>query len=138
MFRTSTRIRITFAALGLAAGGLLVVAPARASEPTPPIPIIPTFCPINWTNVIWGTPQRDEIHGTDENDLIIGLGGNDVILGGEGRDTLVGGDGDDILGGGPANDCILGGNGADESVLWVFSSENGHDTDSSVSYRYEY
>jgi Ca2+-binding RTX toxin-like protein len=138
MFRTSTRIRVTSAVLGLAAGGVLVAAPARAADPVPPIPILPTSCSVNWSNVIVGTPGRDELVGTDANDLILGLGGNDLIWGLDGRDTLLGGDGNDIIGGGPGNDCILGGAGDDESVLWVFSTENGWDTDSSVSYRYEY
>lgn len=123
------------AAISLAAGGLLAVAPAHAGASPPEVPL---GCPINWTNVIIGTPGDDVLQGTAANDLILGLGGDDVVYGGGGRDTILGGNGDDLLAGGPGDDCVVGGAGNDESVLWLYSVPNGDDDSYSVQFRYEY
>ena len=120
--RTSTVLGL---ALALSSGAVLLAAPAQAVV-NPPVPIVPDVCPVNWTNVIVG------------NDLIVGLGGPDLIYGGGGRDTILGGDGNDIIAGGPGDDCILGGAGDDDSVLFMFTQQNGNDTSSSVNYRYQY
>ncbi len=138
MFRTSIRIRVTSAVLGLAAGGILVVTPAAVADPViiptnPPIP----GCPIGYTNIIVGTPGADEIYGTDESDLILGYGGDDYLMGGRGRDIIVGGNGDDDLSGLEGNDCIVGGAGDDESFRYEYVAD-GDDTEYSVTARYEY
>jgi hypothetical protein len=122
-------------------GLLLAAAPAGAAVPQPPSPVSLTIvypCPINWTNVIIGTDQDDDIAGTPGNDLILGLGGDDVIYGDAGQDTIVGGNGDDTLAGAQDDDCILGGAGADESVLFYYTVPNGSDDSYSVAYRYQY
>jgi Ca2+-binding RTX toxin-like protein len=132
--RTATVLGL---ALALSSGAVLLAAPAQAVV-NPPIPIVPDVCPVNWTNVIVGSNSDDSLVGTDGNDLIVGLGGRDVIYGGGGRDTILGGDGNDVIAGGPGDDCILGGAGDDDSVLFMFTQQNGNDTSSSVTYRYQY
>jgi Ca2+-binding RTX toxin-like protein len=133
--------RLASVLAGATASILLVAAPAGAEPSQPPVPVaLPPIleCLTPWTNVIVGTAQNDDLVGTDANDLIIGLGGNDNIYGAEGRDTILGGNGNDVMGGGPDDDCIIGGAGDDESVLWVFSVENGNDDSYSVAFRYQY
>jgi Ca2+-binding RTX toxin-like protein len=108
--------------------------------PWPGAVVIPSAlaCATQWTTVIVGTGQDDQLHGTPGNDLIIGLGGDDTIVAGAGQDTILGGEGDDVLAGGPGDDCILGGPGDDESVLWLYTVPNGTDDSHSVTFRYEY
>ena len=140
MIRHAARLSAVLA--GVTATGLLLApVPAGAVEPQPlvPVPLSIVYpCPVNWTNVIVGTDQGDDIVGTSGNDLILGLGGDDVIYGGGGRDTILGGNGDDILAGAQDDDCILGGAGADVSVLFCYTVPNGNDESYSVAYRYEY
>src|SRR6478609_6433313 len=139
MFRSTLRPALVVA--GSAAALLLAALPAQAAPSQPPTPIaLPAVleCVTPWTNVIVGTPGRDDLQGTDGNDLILGLGGNDTIYGGGGRDTILGGDGDDILIGGPGNDCIIGGAGSDHSIQFMFTMDNGTDDTYSAEYRYQY
>ena len=139
MIRHPARLSAVLA--GVTAPGLLLAAPAGAVEPQPPVPVpLPIVypCPVNWTNIIVGTDQDDDIVGTSGNDLILGLGGDDVIYGDGGRDTILGGNGDDILAGAQDDDCILGGAGADESVLFYYTVPNGNDDSYSVAYSYQY
>jgi Ca2+-binding RTX toxin-like protein len=136
MFRRTARF--TTAAAGLAAGGLLVTAPAPAQADPDIIEVPPPVCSIFYTNVVTGTAGDDVLRGTGANDLILGLGGDDVIYGAGGRDIIRGGDGDDVLIGGPADDCVRGGSGADESVQYLYTEPNGNDDSHSVLFRYEY
>jgi|GEM_PF-4555414 len=82
--------------------------------------------------VIWGTPEADELIATDKDstiyalsgddyvdggvgdDVIYGEEGNDYLIGQEGNDLLFGGEGDDIIRGWPGEDELYGGNGNDE------------------------
>jgi Ca2+-binding RTX toxin-like protein len=134
MFRHTARLASV--AVGLTAGGLLLAAPAQAD--VIPVGLPPLVCPIVYTNVIVGTDGVDALLGTPANDLIIALGGDDYVYGGGGRDTILGGEGNDVIGGGPGDDCILGGPGDDESILWLYTVQNGNDESSSVQFRYQY
>ena len=134
MFRHTARLASV--AVGLTAGGVLLAAPAQAD--VTPIGLPPLVCPILYTNVIIGTEDDDALLGTPANDLILALGGDDYVYGGGGRDTIIGGDGDDVMAGGPGDDCILGGAGDDESILWLYSVQNGNDDSYSVQFRYQY
>ena len=141
MFRHGNRLTSILAGIaGVAASGLLVAAPAGASEVQQqdlvPLPSI-LECATQWTNIIIGTQQDDDIRGTDANDLIIGLGGDDDIYGGAGRDTILGGNGDDVLEGAQGDDCIIGGLGDDDSVQRYFLPD-GNDDSYSVRMNYQY
>ena len=134
-------LRLTSVIAAVTGSVLLAAGPASALEIQPPTPVpSPSTleCSTPWTNVIFGTPNDDDLEGTDANDLIIGLGGNDSIYGGGGRDTLLGGDGNDVLVGAADDDCIIGGAGVDDSVLFIYTSPNGTDDSHSVRARYQY
>jgi trimeric autotransporter adhesin len=61
------------------------------------------YAPTEGDDVIYGSPQTDNLSG---------LGGNDTIYGREGDDTLDGGTGNDVLYGQAGNDTLDGGTGS--------------------------
>ncbi len=64
-------------------------------------------------DIIFGTPNADNLAGGEGNDLLFGMDSDDYIVGGNGRDRLDGGNGNDTLLGGIGDDLIFGGIGDD-------------------------
>ena len=86
--------------VGLVAGVVLSIHPARVALPEP-------------SCTITGTSGADTLIGTSGDDVICGLGGDDIIKGLGGADVLYGGPGADKLFGGPGDDTLDGGYGID-------------------------
>ena len=82
--------------LGLVAGVVLIMSPARAALPEPPCNLTGT----PGADVLTGTPDDDVICGLGGDDILKGLGGNDLLKGDGGADKLFGGQDDDTLDGG--------------------------------------
>jgi Ca2+-binding RTX toxin-like protein len=79
---------------------------------------------LSGNNLLFGTPESDELDGEGGNDVVVGGAGDDLLWGGEGddyldgqsgSDQLYGGDGDDILVGGSGEDILVAGKGNNES-----------------------
>jgi Ca2+-binding RTX toxin-like protein len=66
------------------------------------------------SNVIKGTPGKNEIKGTNANDLIRADAGDDQVDGGNSDDVIFGDDGKDNLKGGNQNDRLYGDAGNDK------------------------
>ena len=81
------------------------------------IAISPFFGPgdlvLNWTPLILGTPESDDLMGTPGDDEIRARGGSDLLRGRGGNDTLFGGRGPDREYGGTGDDFVLDRAGVD-------------------------
>ena len=99
---------------------LTVVSGTSCNDPSPDPENVAT---IN-ADIIYGSPDADNINGDNGNDQIFGCAGNDNLNGENGNDLVDGGEGDDhvnggtgggddVLIGGPGDDTLDGGNGGD-------------------------
>ncbi|MFH0824871.1 MAG: calcium-binding protein, partial [Pseudomonadota bacterium] len=102
-----------------------------------------TYTPTDQDDVIYGSPDVDELsglggndtiyglasadilYGNDQDDQLFGNAGADTLEGGSGADRLYGEDDPDILIGGLDDDYAAGGPGND---VYRFSRGDGHDT----------
>jgi Ca2+-binding RTX toxin-like protein len=83
------------------------------------------YTPTEGDDLIYGSPESDDLRGLDGNDTIYGRDGDDTISGDAGSDRLFGGVGADTLDGGPGNDILDGGTG---NNTYLFGRGYGQDT----------
>ncbi|MFN4264433.1 MAG: putative Ig domain-containing protein [Aquabacterium sp.] len=69
------------------------------------------------SEILYGSPEGDELIGTDKSSTLYGREGNDTLSGGGGRDNLLGEQGDDTLDGGADRDYLYGGTGSNRYVV---------------------
>ena len=74
--------------------------------------------------VLFGTPEPDDIKGAIGDDEIFGLMGADSISSGSGNDSITGGEGNDTISGGAGNDTLTLGAGDDTAALSRYGGDD--------------